>query len=137
MNDQEQTETETEVETVTETKVATIRTRVSMEDFITAWEKVATSDSPSVQAVSDILGLKPESVQQRATKYRHPAKKKKLKDGTEVEIPVAERGVAIALTMMPRGGGPKVDTNAGAAFLAKLREKKTEKEVEPQTQEGE
>jgi hypothetical protein len=122
-----ETETQTQVQTkeTSETTAETteggeVRNRIKLDDFITVWEEVANSDNPSVQEVADRLGLKKESVQQRATKYRNPPKK----DQKGNPIPVELRATPIPLTKMPRGGGMKFDSNAGASLLQKLHEQR-------------
>ncbi len=74
--------------------------RLSMEDFITAWENAVKSGG-GVAEVSKVTGLKKESIQARASKYR-----------SEYGIP---------LSNMKKGGGAKLDKSAAIALLAKLR----------------
>ena len=106
------------------------RNNVSDETFITAWMTVMESETPSIQAVADLTGLKPDSVQQRATKMRNPPDKrlvvdKKVKaikdsDGKNqyVSIPVEERALPIPLPKMPRGGGGKRARQSSVSALA-------------------
>ncbi len=74
--------------------------RVSLEDFITAWENAVKSNG-GVDEVAKVLDLKKESVQARASKYR-----------TEYNIP---------LSNMRKGGGAKIDKAKDLELLAKLR----------------
>lgn len=74
--------------------------RVSMEDFITAWENAVKSGGGGAE-VSKVTGLKKESIQARASKYR-----------SEYGIP---------LSNMKKGGGAKLDKAAAIALLARLR----------------
>lgn len=116
-----------------ETTETSGRTRVGMKSFIETWEDVANSKNRHVQIVADRLGLKKESVQQRATKYRNPPTKRVVIDKASgkpvkvdgrvqyTEIPVSERAVAINLSPMSRGGGAKLDSAEGANLLAKLK----------------
>ncbi len=69
--------------------------RVPLTTFIQAWES-----SDSVAQVAEKTGLKQNSVQARASKYRSQG------------IPLKE---------MPRGGGAKLDIAEAQALLAKLR----------------
>lgn len=91
---------------VVENETATVETeaeengRVSLEDFITAWE-AAVKSGGGVAEVAKVLNLKVQSVQARASKYR-----------TEYLIP---------LSNMKKGGGAKLDKAEAIAFLAKLR----------------
>lgn len=92
------------------------RTRTSMETFIQVWEetvaglKNGTLTGSGVQLVADRLGIKKDSVSQRATKFR------------------TEYGVA--LSNMPRGGGSRFDAQAANDLLKQIRERLA-------TQEGE
>lgn len=88
-------------EASTETKET--RTRVDVETFITVWE-----DSDSVGEVAERLNLKPNSVTQRATKYR--------------------KTYGVALKKMT-GGGAKFDAEAANALLARLRGETDESEA--------
>lgn len=69
--------------------------RVSLEQFVKAWES-----SDSVAQVAAKTKLKATSVQARASKYR---------------------GLGIPLKEMPRGGGAKLNVNEAQELLAKLR----------------
>ena len=88
--------------------------RVSMAEFITAWETVVASENPSVQAVADQLGLKKESVGQRASNYR------------------SKKG--IALSEMPRGGS-RLNAKAGNDLVAKIKAELAAKAAEAENQE--
>jgi len=132
-----------ETEAVTESTETSGSTRVPMEIFVETWEAVAHGPKPEgrtrVQEIAKRLGLKEASVQQRATKYRNPptkrvvidkATKKPVKIDGRVqytEIPVGDRAVAIPLSAMPRGGGSKMDGQAGADLVAKLAKQRAEK----------
>lgn len=132
------TETATEA---TESTPTSGSTRVSMESFVEIWEEVANGPSPEnrtrVEEVADRLGLQVASVQQRATKYRNPATKRvilgedkkpvKVEGKVQyIEIPEGDRAIAIPLTKMPRGGGAKLDHQAGANLVASLAAKRAE-----------
>jgi len=85
--------------------MAESRVRVSMVDFIKAWQS-----SDSVKEVADKTGLAEGSVQARASKYRSA----EFNDKGEVTRP------AIPLKTMPRGGGARLQVDAAMALLAEL-----------------
>jgi len=80
--------------------MARAETNVSREDFIRAWEECA-ADGSGVKGVAERTGLKPTSIQARASKYR-----------ADYKIP---------LTHMQRGGGSRVDVDAALQLLADCR----------------
>lgn len=88
-------------------ETTTTRPRNDEVTFMTAWEetvaglKNGTLTGSGVQIVADRLGIKKDSVSQRATNYR-----------TERKIP---------LSKMPRGGGSRLDNAAAAELLAQIQ----------------
>ena len=84
-----------------------VRVRVPREKFMAVWEetvhglKNGTLEGSAIQIVAQRLGLKPNTVQQRATKYR-----------TTHGIP---------LSTMPRSGGARFDAEAARKELEAIR----------------
>jgi hypothetical protein len=90
-------------------KSAEKRVRVTMEDFVKAWES-----SVSTKEVAEKTGLKLGSVIARSSKYR----------SAPMNLPIKS---------MPRKGGAKLDVTAAIALLATLRNTTVEAVIAEQT----
>lgn len=110
----EMTETTVTTETTLEQTEATTeqkakRPHVPREKFMAVWEQVAAdlkagkTTGSGIQLVADATGLQPNTVQQRATKYR--------------------TAYGLALTRMPRSGGARFDSAAANAELEAIKAK--------------
>lgn len=99
---------------------STQRVRTTDEKFFEVCEEVAKSDSPTIKAVSERLGITPASVTQRRNAFN-----------------AQYRDLGLVLTPFPRGGGQKKDVNAIAAKLLAMRAAASESESEsPETTEA-
>lgn len=116
--------TENTTETTPETPQAetpqvesTQRVRTTDEKFFEVCEEVAKSDSPTIKAVSERLGITPASVTQRRNAFN-----------------AQYRDLGLVLTPFPRGGGQKKDVNAIAAKLLAMRAAASESESESESE---
>ena len=104
---------------------ATGRVHVSDDDFFEACEKVAASDNPSIEAISNLTGLKPGSVTQRRNALNSRFQK---------------AGLDLRLTPLPKGGGRKYDILSAADRLrqiqARIKGGKSTEEVEREVEES-
>lgn len=111
-----QVETQAEAQTEAQTETAEKRVRIPREEFMRVWEetvadlKAGTATGSGIKLVAKQLGLKENTVQQRATKYR--------------------TGHGIPLSKMPRGGGATFKVEEAKSELDKIRENIAKRQAE-------
>ena len=96
----------------------TTRIRVSMPDFVRAWQ-----GSENVQEVADKTGLTITSAQARASKYRAPEFETDDDDNVILDEETGEATLVrgpIPLKSMSKGGGVKLEVDEAIKLIAEL-----------------